>query len=101
MKRTDALDAAPGGQFTDGNPAVPTPATVLDASWLNMVQEEIVGVVLMAGLALDSLDDSQLYQAIEILIMGAIAAHVVAADPHPQYLTQAEGDQRGYFFGQL
>lgn len=97
MKRTDALDAAPGGLFTDGDPAVPIPASVLDASWLNMVQEEIVAVVLMAGLVLDPFDDSQLYQAIEILIMGAMAAHLVAADPHPQYATEADA----YFYGQL
>lgn len=87
MKRTDALDAAPGGLFTDGDPAVPIPATVLDASWLNMTQEEICNVVLLAGLLLDELDDTQLYQAIVLLINGAVAAHVAAADPHPQYLT--------------
>ncbi len=90
MKRTDALDAAPGGLFTDGDPSVPIPATVLDASWLNTLQEEVVGVVLMAGLTLDPLDDTQLYTALELLIMGAMAAHLAAADPHPQYLTMVD-----------
>jgi hypothetical protein len=86
MKRTDALDAAPGGFFTDGNPLIPVFATVVDASWLNMVQEEIITVLSMAGIAPSALTQHQLYDAIEVLILGALAAHVAAANPHPQYV---------------
>lgn len=70
MKRNDGLDFAPGNLFTDGNPLVPTPASVLDASWLNMVQEEVAHVVEGAGIALDAANDQQLLAAIKRLIDG-------------------------------
>lgn len=86
MHRIDTPDAAPGGLFTDGNPLVPILATYIDAKWANMVQEEIVFVVMMAGIVLDDMDDTQLYQAIEYLIGAAMVAHVLAANPHTQYV---------------
>lgn len=90
MKRIDAADAAPGNLFTDGDPLVPIRATVLDASWLNMVQEEIVNVVLGAGIALSPIDNTQLDDAIRALILSSMVAHLAAANPHPQYLLAAD-----------
>jgi hypothetical protein len=53
------------GFFTDGNPASGAEATIVDAWWLNMVQEEILTVITSIGMAPDKADSSQLYQAIQ------------------------------------
>jgi hypothetical protein len=53
------------GFFTDGNPASGAEATIVDAWWLNMVQEEILTVITSIGMAADKADSSQLYQAIQ------------------------------------
>jgi hypothetical protein len=84
MKRNDGLDFAPGNLFTDGDPLVPTLASVLGAAWLNMVQEEIVNAVVMSGIALDGNDDEQLYQAIvkQITDRFAGAFKVYAGNPN-------------------
>lgn len=68
MHRTDALDNI-GGAFTDGDPdpLVLLPATVVDAAWLNAVQEEIASVVEADGGALVKGNNSQLLAAIRVL----------------------------------
>ena len=38
------------GFFTAGNPAAGQAATILDADWLNMIQQELINVVVAAGL---------------------------------------------------
>lgn len=79
MQRIDGSTAAPSmpaiaaasgtpGYFTGGNPAGPTPATVVTPDWLNMVQEELVAVIIGAGLALKKSDTGQLFAAIQTLI---------------------------------
>src|SRR4051812_20361604 len=60
--------AGTGGYFTNGNPIAAQPATVVDDWWTNTVQEEIVTVVVNAGLTLNKNDRTQLYQAIQHLI---------------------------------
>ena len=55
--------AAPG-YFTNGNPAAGLDGTVLDAWWLNMVQEEILTVITSAGMAPSKTDSAQLHEAI-------------------------------------
>lgn len=81
MHRIDTSTAAPGGFFTEGDPSVPTSPTKVSADFLNAVQQEITYVIESAGLVLNKADNTQLYQAINILI----------------------GRQRGrqYFLGQL
>ena len=66
----DALDAPVpgGGYFTDGNPQTATPATVVSSNWLNAVQDEIVNVILAAGIALVKGTNNQLLLAIQYLI---------------------------------
>jgi hypothetical protein len=59
------------GFFTDGNPASGAEATILDAWWLNMVQEEVLAVVEAAGLPPDKADNTQLYQAIQAIAQAA------------------------------
>ena len=56
------------GFFTAGDPQTGEGATVVTDTWLNMVQEELAGVVLGAGLGLNKTDNSQLLAAIRLLI---------------------------------
>lgn len=55
-------------------------ATVMTFAWANMVQEEIAGVVVGAGLSLDKANDGQLLTAINTLIAGTQAVAFAASD---------------------
>jgi hypothetical protein len=69
MFRIDSPGATVGNLFTEGNPSTGVPATEVSADWLNdTVQEELVGVVLDAGLTLNKGDNTQLLQALKILL---------------------------------
>lgn len=57
--------------YTNGNPAMGQPATVLDADHLNTMMDELLNVVEAAGLEPDKLDDTQLMMALRILIAKA------------------------------
>lgn len=66
---------APDSFFTDGNPGLGVPATIVDAEWMNMIQEEISNVIedVDAGnTPLDKADRTQLKQAITAMINGAV-----------------------------
>lgn len=78
MHRIDGPGAAPGGQFTEGDPSVGTPASVVTDDWLNAVQEEICGVVEGSGAALSKPSNAQLLLAIKALIAAAVPAGAVA-----------------------
>jgi hypothetical protein len=52
------------GYFTEGDPQTSTPATVVSSDWLNMVQEEIMNVVLAAGLTPSKTTRTQLRDSI-------------------------------------
>ncbi|WMW65752.1 hypothetical protein [Nitratidesulfovibrio liaohensis] len=67
MHRIDGPGATEDGRFTDGNPAAGIPPTIVTDDWANAVQEEIVGVIAGAGIALDKADNGQLLQAIKKL----------------------------------
>jgi len=66
MHRIDT-DSAVNNKFVDPDLTATTPVvgTVVNASWFNAVQEEIVGVVEDAGIALSASDNSQLLKAIQ------------------------------------
>ena len=70
MKRVDAAGATVNNLFTTGNPSLSIPATTVDDTIMNAIQEEIAEVVEFAGLTLDqtNADLTQLRQAIQILI---------------------------------
>lgn len=76
------------GYFTEGNPQTATPATVVSADWLNTVQEELIGVVVAAGLTPDKDDRTQVLQALNAIIQNSEAINpfvlannqIVAAD---------------------
>lgn len=66
--RIDHSTATGDNKFTEGDPGVPTPATVVTDDWLNdTVQEEICQTVERAGLTLDKADNTQLGDAVQIL----------------------------------
>jgi hypothetical protein len=68
--------AVPGqpGYFTNGSPLTGEPATVVEADWMNAVQEEISFVIETSGLVLNKQDRTQLYQAITRLTRLRLAA---------------------------
>lgn len=80
---TPAVAGSTIGYFTEGNAGTGTPATDVSADWLNTVQEELVGVILAAGLTLDKSNPAQLLSAINTLISGGGSASVnFAASPY-------------------
>lgn len=62
--------AAPGtaGYFTEGSPSGGVPATVVDADWLNALQEEILYVITQAGITPTKGTNTQLAAAIATLV---------------------------------
>lgn len=70
MHRTDA-DGAVDGKFQPGNPAIGQRATLIDADWLNGMQEEIATVIETAGIVLDKTRSDQLYAAVIAIATGA------------------------------
>ncbi len=72
MNRIEHATATPEGLFTDGNPAEGVPATVVPAKFLNDVQEEIIAVIAEAEIDLDGEDQTQLLQALAILIANGL-----------------------------
>jgi hypothetical protein len=67
VKRTTA-EANDNNRYSEGNPSLGIPATVVGAEELNNIQEEIVNVVLDAGITLNGADETQLLQALNIIL---------------------------------
>lgn len=93
MFRIDSEGATAGNLFTEGNPSLGVPATVVSAEWLNdTVQEELVGVVEAAGLTLNKGDNTQLLQALNVLVgLGGTSTNIfsVANNTADQAVTGA------------
>lgn len=71
MFRIDSEGATVDNKFTEGDPSLGVPATVVSADWLNSVQEEIAQFVEYTGITLDKLNDNQLQAAlIEFFLKG-------------------------------
>lgn len=71
------------GYFSNGNPTTSTPATVPTQDWFNTVQEELIGLVLAAGLTPDKSNHSQLLTALQTLFVsasGGVTGSVLAAN---------------------
>ncbi len=86
MHRIDGPAAAPGNLFTEGDPSVGTPATIVTDDWTNAVQEEICNVITGAGIALAKPSNTQLLAAINELLRqrvppGAIQQFAMTAVP--------------------
>jgi len=72
MRRT-AAEGNDSGRYTEGNPSLGIPATVVGAIEMNNIQEEIVNVILDAGITLDatgSTEDQLLSALKEIMARG-------------------------------
>lgn len=90
MERVKTLSAVPNkppysptgtpGYFTSGNPLTAQPPTVPGPDWFNMTQEEIINVILAAGMELDPETDTQLRDAIAALIATHDASGTAHAD---------------------
>lgn len=66
-----AVPAAPGGTigyFTEGDPVNSVPATVVSADWLNTIQEELMAIVLGAGIVPAKATRNQVLTSIQKLI---------------------------------
>lgn len=57
-----------GNMFSEGDPDSGVPATVVTDDFMNAVQEEIVAVIVGAGLSLSKPNNAQLKQAISLLV---------------------------------
>lgn len=75
------------GYFSGGNAGTGTPATVPGYEWFNGVQEELLAVIVAAGLTPSAADNTQLLQAVTQIATavstpaGAIVAFPAAAAP--------------------
>jgi len=74
MQKIAGAGATAQNTFTRGDPATGVPATEVTQEWLNTMQAELVYIVEQAGLTLDSLDDTQLKVAIDMMIAAQGAA---------------------------
>lgn len=67
MERINNPTATENKRFTEGNPAQGLPSTVVDAEWLNAVQEEIMAVLEAAEIMPSGADLTQLAAAIVVI----------------------------------
>lgn len=75
MFRIDSEGATVDNKFTEGDPQLGVPATVVSADWLNSVQEEMSQFIEYVGITLDKLNDNQLQSALlEFFLRGGMAA---------------------------
>lgn len=58
------VGSRPNGFFTGGNPATSTPATIVDADWLNALQEELAYAITASGQTLSKTNRQQLAAAL-------------------------------------
>lgn len=82
--------------FVAEDPATLRPPTEITPEIMNAFQEELATFIewaLGAG-TLNKNDNTQLKQGLvaKFSLLSDLAAHIAAADPHPVYLTPAEGD---------
>lgn len=70
MYRYQDESATPAGEFTDGDPLNDIPRSLLRASWLNMVQRELLQLVSDAGIVPSEEDFQQVSQAVARIAHG-------------------------------
>lgn len=67
MDRIHGTTATPDHQFTEGDPSGGIAATIVSATWLNGVQNEIVNILEVAGITPDEAVHTQLLAALMVL----------------------------------
>lgn len=85
QKISDSTNTAnASGEYTEGNPAAGVDATLLKAQWLNAIQRELVGLVLGAGILLNTADDTQVLKAVKKLASDVVEANKLGFTPVQQ-----------------
>ena len=64
MFRIDSAGATVGNRFTEGDPGLSIPATVVSDEWLNHVQEEIIKPIDEMGITLVKGNEGQLWESL-------------------------------------
>jgi hypothetical protein len=82
------------GFFTNGNPGTGTPATVVDADFLNMVQEELRAIVVAGGLTPSKTTLTQVRDALALLYLAKAGGTLTGA----LGLTAGSASAPGAFF---
>jgi hypothetical protein len=84
-----AVEPAPSaagtpGYFTDGDPVSNTPATIVPADWFNQVTDELLNVLVAAGITADKAARDQVASAIGKMISSSMAGtfQVYAGNPN-------------------
>lgn len=65
MYKIDSDGATVDNRFTDGDSELGTPATVLPAEYLNMVQDELAKLLAAAEIDFDKADNTQILQSLD------------------------------------
>jgi hypothetical protein len=95
MFRIDSEGATLDNKFTEGDPSLGVPATVVSADFLNAVQEELAGFVEYNGLTLNKLDSNQLRNSmLEFFLRGGRQTPVSQSMAN----NQAASDVTGFTF---
>jgi hypothetical protein len=63
MFRIDSAGATVDNRFTEGDPSLSIPATVVSDEWLNSIQEELIKPVEQMGLTLAKANEGQLWDS--------------------------------------
>ena len=79
MWRNTGANATAEGEWTNGDPSMGVPRSILEAPWLNMMQRELINLVEGAGLTLDQEDESQVLQAVLALAGGIAGSYLLKA----------------------
>lgn len=92
------------GYFTGGNPATGQAATILDADWLNMVQEELMAFLTVAALAPSKTEHGQVLAAVQQMFASTSYAQSFAGGRKAIFLTSGPwtvpaGVTEGWFSG--
>ncbi|MDE2106940.1 MAG: hypothetical protein KGL39_57530 [Patescibacteria group bacterium] len=72
VEPTPAAAGTPG-YFTDGNPALGIPATIVSADWLNSITDELIALLSAAGITPAKATRNQVLAAINYLIKAGTA----------------------------
>lgn len=96
MFRIDSEGATLDNKYTEGDPSLGVPATVVSADWLNSVQEELSGFIEYNGIALNKASTSQLQAALlEFFLRGGRQSPILQSLTNNQVV---EADVAGFTF---
>lgn len=90
-------NTAVDGNFVDKNASLGIKGTVVDADWLNSVQDEICNVIEAAGVVLRKQYNGQMEAAIGILTKNACARTVISSNSVKQAVTSTSLRISDYF----